>query len=89
MTGLWFLLSAISYMPSITVSSFIYLSSILLEIFSDKLTIAKIRRDITLYFTCDRVIVLVLCTFSDGRLSMHQILFNSLAYFKRHAPDKL
>ena len=33
--------------------------------------------------------VLPFCTFSDGHLSMYQVLFNSLPYFQRYAPDKL
>ena len=33
--------------------------------------------------------VLALCTFSDGRLSMYQVSFNSLLYFQRYVPDKL
>ena len=33
--------------------------------------------------------VLALCTSSDGRLSMYQVSFISLLYFKRYRPDKL
>ena len=33
--------------------------------------------------------VLVLYTSSDDFLSMYQVLFNSLLYFQRYAPDKL
>ena len=33
--------------------------------------------------------VLALCTSSDDILSMYQVLFNSLLYFQRYAPDKL
>ena len=53
-------------MPSITVSSFIHLSSILLEIFSDKLTIAKIRRDITLYL----LVIVIELQFLHSALSL-------------------
>ena len=33
--------------------------------------------------------VLALCTSSDDILSMYQVLFNSLLYLQRYAPDKL
>ena len=33
--------------------------------------------------------VLTLCTASDGYLSMYQVLFNSLLYSQRYAPDML
>ena len=33
--------------------------------------------------------ILAFCTFADGPLSMHQVSFNSLAYFQRYAPNKL
>ena len=33
--------------------------------------------------------VLALCTSSDAILSMYQVLFNSLLYLQRYAPDKL
>ena len=33
--------------------------------------------------------VLAFCTISDGPLSKNQVLFNSLLYFQRYAPDKL
>ena len=51
------------------------------------LLLQKLERAITI-ITCDRVTVLALCTFSDGRLSMYQVSFNSLLYFQRYAPDK-
>ena len=35
--------------------------------------------------TCDRVTVLALCTFSDGRLSMYQVSINPLLHFQRYA----
>ena len=73
----------------ITVSSFIYLSSLLLEICSGKHTIVKIIKRNNSEITCDRVAVLVLCTSSDGHLSMYHISFNSLLYFQRYAPDQL
>ena len=55
----------------------------------DKLTIANIRKGNNSEITCDKVTVLALCTFSDGRLSMCQVSFDSLLYFQRYAPDKL
>ena len=33
--------------------------------------------------------ILAICIFSDGPLSMCQVSFNSLVYFQRYAPDKL
>ena len=33
--------------------------------------------------------ILALCTFSDGRLSIYQVSFNSRLYFQRYALDKL
>ena len=36
-----------------------------------------------------RVMVFAICTSSDDILSMYQVLFNSLPYFQRYAPDKL
>ena len=74
--------------PSMTVSSFIYLSSILLEL-CFRQAISKIRKRNNSVITCDRVKVLALCTSSDGRLLMYQVSFNSLLYFQRYAPDKL
>ena len=38
---------------------------------------------------CASVTFLVLCTFSDGRLSMYQVSFNSLLYFQIYTPEKL
>ena len=55
----------------------------------DKLTIAKIRKGNNSVITSDRVMVLALCTFSDGHLSMYQVSLNSLLYFQIYAPDKL
>ena len=68
----------------------------------DKLSIAKIIKGSNYINTgdkvtvlafpdiiCDRVMVLALCTSSGGRLSMYQVLFNSLLYFQRYAPGKL
>ena len=33
--------------------------------------------------------LLAFCTFSDGRLLIYQVSFNSLEYFQRYAPHKL
>ena len=52
------------------------------------LILQKIKREITVII-CDRVLVIALCSFSDGRLSMYQVSFNSLRYFQRYVPDKL
>ena len=49
----------------------------------------KSRKENNSVITCDRAMVLALCTFSDGHLAMYQISFNSLPYFQRYAPDKL
>ena len=54
----------------------------------DKL-ITKIKTGSNSVITCNRVTVLALCTFSDGRLSMYQVSFDSLLYFPRYASDKL
>ena len=52
------------------------------------LSLQKLGRELTVV-TCDRVMVLALCTSSDDILSMYQVLFHSLLYFQRYAPDKL
>ena len=52
------------------------------------LLVQKLGREITV-ITCDRVMALALCTSSDYILSMYQVLFDSLLYFQRYAPDKL
>ena len=33
--------------------------------------------------------IIALCTSSDGCLSMYQVAFSSLLYFRKYAPDKL
>ena len=53
------------------------------------LLLQKIRKENNSEITCDRVMVLALCTSSDGHLTMYQVSFNSLLYFQRYAPDKL
>ena len=59
--------------------------------FRDKLQTSLLlqilEREITLKLLVI-VIILVLCTSSDGRLSIYQVSFNSLLYFQRYAPDK-
>ena len=55
----------------------------------DKLSIAKIKKESNSVNTIDRVMILALCTFADGPLSMYQISLNSLIYFQKYAPDKL
>ena len=47
------------------------------------LLLQKLEREITVII-CDRVMVLALCTFSDGRLSVYQVSLNSLLYFQRY-----
>ena len=54
----------------------------------DKLIIAKIKMGRNSVITCNRIIVLALCTISDGHLSMYQVSFDSLLYFQRYASDK-
>ena len=51
------------------------------------LLLQKLGREITVK-TCDRIMFLALCASGDI-LSMCQVLFNSLLYFQRYAPDKL
>ena len=53
------------------------------------LLLQKIRKGNNSIITCDRVMVLALCTSSVGHLSMYQVSFNYLPYFQRYAPDKL
>ena len=48
----------------------------------DKLIIAKIEMGSNSVITCNTVTVLALYTISDGRLSMHQVSFDSLLYFR-------
>ena len=52
------------------------------------LLLQKLERALTV-ITCNRVMVLALFTFSNDILSMYLVLFNSLLYFQRYAPDKL
>ena len=52
------------------------------------LLLQKIRKGSKSVITYKRVMILALCTSSDGRLSMYQVSFNSLLYFQRYAPDK-
>ena len=59
-----------------------------MEYATDKLTIAKIKTGSNSVITCNRVAVLALCIFSDNRLSMYQVSFDSLLYIQRYAPDK-
>ena len=86
MTGLWCLHSALLL---ITIYQHIQFHLFIFNTFIDMLQtiIAKIR-EITV-ITCDRVMVLALYTSSDDILSMNYVLFNSLLYFQRYAPEKL
>ena len=38
--------------------------------------------------TCDRIMVLAFCNYSDDILSIYQVPCNSLLYFQKYAPDK-
>ena len=49
---------------------------------------SKIKKGSNSVNTFDRVMILALCTFADGPLSMHQVSFNTLLYFQNYAPDK-
>ena len=48
----------------------------------DKLIIAKVKMGSNLVNTCNKVTVLVLCTISDGHLSIYQVSFDFLLYFR-------
>ena len=50
---------------------------------------AKMKKGSNSVNKVDRVMVLALCTSTDGPLSMFQVSFNSLVYFKRYALNKL
>ena len=56
--------------------------------FRTNLLLQKLEREMTMQLLVI-VTVLALCTFSDNRLSMYQISYNSLQYLRRYAPDKL
>ena len=52
------------------------------------LLLQKIRKGNNSVITCDRVTLLAFCTFSDSRLLMYQVSFNSIVHFQRYTPDK-
>ena len=56
---------------------------------SDKLIIAKIGKEINTINNSDRVMVLAFCTFAHYHLSVYQVSFNYLQYFKKYALDNL
>ena len=55
----------------------------------DKLHIANIKKGSNSMNTVDRGLILAFDTFSDGPLSMYQVLFYSHVNFQRYAPNKL
>ena len=59
------------------------------DMLQTSLLLQKIKKGNNSVITCDRVMVLALCTSSDGTLSMYQVSFNSLENFRRYALDKL
>ena len=85
MTGLWCLHSALSLITDYQVHLFILNS--FRDMLQTKLLLQKLGREKNV-ITCDRVVVLALCTSSYDMLSMYQVLFNSLVYFQRYALDK-
>ena len=54
----------------------------------DSLFIAKIKKRSNSVNTFDIVMVLALCCYTNGPLSMYYVSFNSLVYFYRYATDK-
>ena len=56
---------------------------------SDKLFIAKIKKGTNSVHTGDRVMVLASCNSLHGPLSVYQVSFIYIQYFKRYAPYKL
>ena len=48
----------------------------------DKFFIAKIKKTSNSVNTVDRVMILAVCTSSNGLLSMYKVSFNSLVYFQ-------
>ena len=59
------------------------------ETLKTNLLLEKNRKGNSSLIICNRVIDLALCIFSDGRLLMYQVSFDSLFYLQRYAPDKL
>ena len=90
MIGLWFLHSALFVIAFYHCINFHF---IIFNTFRDmlrtNLQLQTNRKGNNSLITCNRVMALALCTFSDGRLSIYQVSFNSLPYFQRYAPDKL
>ena len=76
------------YRLSVYQVSFLYLQYFLEICSRQTYYCKKLLRQITV-ITCNGVMILALCTSSDGIPSMYQVLFNSLLYFQRHVPDKL
>ena len=90
MTGLWFLHSAIPLTVSISVYQVSINSFVSFQRYApDKLFMAKIKKGSNSVNTGDKVMILALCTSSDGPLSMYQVAFNALIYCQRYALDKL
>ena len=74
--------------PSINVSSFIYFPSILSEICFGQAFYCK-KKGTNSVHTGDRVMVLASCNSLHGPLSVYQVSFIYIQYFKRYAPYKL
>ena len=53
---------------------------------SDKLFIAKIKKDSNSIYTGDRVMVLAFCSFLHSPLAVYQVSFIYHQYFYRYAP---
>ena len=67
---------------------YLFLFNTFRDMLQTNLLLQKLEREITV-ITCNRVMVLALCTSSGDILSMYEVLFNSLPYSQRYAPDKL
>ena len=88
LTGLWFLCIAADSLLSmyqVSFTSLVYFQ----RYTPDKFFIAKNKKGSNSVNIVDRVMILAICVFSDGPLSMCQVSFNSLTYYERYAPDKL
>ena len=55
----------------------------------DKLNIVELRKGSNSVNTGDRVVVLAFCDSAHGPLSVYEVPFNYLQYFKKYAPDKI
>ena len=53
----------------------------------DKLNIVELRKGSSSVDIGDRVVVLAFCDSPHGPLSVYEVPFNYLQYFKKYAPD--